>query len=247
MVLVQERPYRLLLEHGHVLTDRVLRLNVARKLDDIGSILDAENLEHVPVQLAHVVELWCLLCHLQCSLVLHDALGHGGSVWIRYRDDIDSVVKVLKAIEVAIWIVLVLLIHEVLDDASDEAELLVHRRMDTSLNARHDLHVALEQCKGCANRCLSVHVADLHVGNGADASTLFDEICQELVQDARWFLVGKERDGVTDRSARHIDVTELAGTQRSVVALDAKTAGLEASRKVGKGASINELTQDRGC
>ena len=52
----------------------------------------------------------------------------------------------------------------------------MHRCMDASLNARHDLHVALKECKGRADWSLSVHVADLHVGDGANATALLDEV-----------------------------------------------------------------------
>ena len=82
MVLIQERLYGLLLEDCHVLAYGVLRLDVARKLDDVGGVLDAKNLQHVPVQLAHIVELGCLLRHLQCGLVLHHTLSHGGCVGV---------------------------------------------------------------------------------------------------------------------------------------------------------------------
>ena len=61
MILIEERLDGLLLEDGHVFADGVFRLDVIGQLDDVISVLDAEHLQHLPVQLAHVIELRCLL------------------------------------------------------------------------------------------------------------------------------------------------------------------------------------------
>ena len=55
VILILECFHRLLLQHHHVFCDRVCRLDVFRQLDDVTSIWDAKNFQHLAVQLAHVV------------------------------------------------------------------------------------------------------------------------------------------------------------------------------------------------
>ena len=80
MVLILERLDRLLLEDRHVLCNRIVRLDVFRQLDDFVSILDAKHLQHLPVQLAHVVQVRGLLRQLKGCLILHHTLRHGGRI-----------------------------------------------------------------------------------------------------------------------------------------------------------------------
>ena len=74
MVLILESLNRLLLQDCHVLCDRIVRLDVFRQLDDFVSIFDAENLQHLPVQLAHVVQVRGLLRQLKGCLILNNPL-----------------------------------------------------------------------------------------------------------------------------------------------------------------------------
>ena len=50
--------------------------------------------------------------------------------------------------------------------------------MQSCLNGRHDLHVLFHQRQGGTHRSLIVHVRHLHIGDGGEASALFDNVVQ---------------------------------------------------------------------
>ena len=232
VVLVQERLDRLLLQDGHVLGNRVHRLDVFRKLDDVCGILNTQHTQHLLVQLAHVVQLWCLLSQLQRRLVLHDALSHGRRVGVRHRDDIHPTVEVFLAVRALIHLVGVLFRHVVVDHPGEDAEFVLHRSVQAGLNTGHNFQAALQQGQRRTHRGLGAHVAYLDVSHRADATAFLDDVTKQLVQNPARLLVWHREQALAQRTPGHIGIAPLTRHKRSVVPLDAQALGLQASRQV---------------
>ena len=67
------------------------------------------------------------------------------------------------------------------------------------------------------------------------------------MQNIARFLVGQEGDVISYGSARNINVPELTGHDRRIIALDAQSPGLQATRQVRQGSGIDKLPEKRGC
>ena len=67
------------------------------------------------------------------------------------------------------------------------------------------------------------------------------------MQNIARFLVGQEGDVVFYGSAGNVNVPELTGHDRGIVALDAQSPGLQATRQVRQGSGIDKLPEKRGC
>ena len=160
MVLVEERFDRLALEHGHVLGHGVTGLLVVRQGHELIGILDTQNLQHPTVEFGQVVDLRGHLCHLDHSLVLHNALTHGRGIGIAHGDDVDvSVVFPLgSAWSIAVWVVVVVRVCVVLDDVGQQVQLLFEAVVHPCLYGGHDLELALQQSQCCPHGRLCAHV-----------------------------------------------------------------------------------------
>ena len=230
VVLVQERLNRLLLQDGHVLGNRVHRLDVVRKLDDVRSVLNTQHTQHLLVQLTHVVQLWGLLSQLQSRLVLHDALSHGGRVGVRYRDDVYTTIEVVFPVRALVHLVGVLFRHVVVDHPGEDAELVLHRSMQAGLNTGHDLQTALQQGQRRTHRGLGAHVAHLDVSHGADATAFLDHVTKQLVQNPTRLLIGHREQALAQRTPGHIGIAPLTRHKGSIVPFDTQALGLQTGR-----------------
>ena len=114
------------------------------------------------------------------------------------------------------------------------------------MDGRHDLHAALEQSDGGADRGLVVEVAHLLIGQRNEAAAVVDQRTEQLRQRRRRLLVRQRNQSVPQVHTRSVDLAPFAGLDRAVIIANADALGLEARRQVRKGARIDELAQDRG-
>ena len=155
---------------------------VFRQGHELVGVLDAQNLQHVAVQLGHVVDVRRSLCHLHDRLILDDPLAHGGRVGVADRNHIHMVVVfLLGGCAANVWLVVVRWLRVVTDDCRQQPQLLLERVVQSSLHRRHDLELALQQGQCCAHRRLSRHVADLHVRRGRKPTAFFYDVIQQSV------------------------------------------------------------------
>ena len=134
------------------------------------------------MQLAHVVELWCLLSQLQCRLILHDALRHCGSIRVRHGDDVDAPIEIFGSIELSVHLVGVLGRHVVMDDRREQPQFVLHGGMQSCLHTGHDLHGTLHEGECGAHGSLCVDVAYLNVSNRANAASFFNDVSKQRVE-----------------------------------------------------------------
>ena len=245
VVLVQERLHRLLLQHGHVLGDRVHRLDVFRQLDDLAGVLNTQNTQHLLVQFTHVVQLWGLLSQLQGGLVLHDPLRHCSSVRVRHGDDVHTPVEVFLAVRTLVHLVGVLFRHVVVDHPGEDAELVLHGSVQAGLDARHNFQAALQQGQRRPHRGLRAHISNLDVGHGADPTAFLDHVTKQLVQDAARLLIRHREQALAQRTPGHIGIAPLTRHKRSVISLDTQALGLQTSRQVRQRTRVDQLTKNR--
>ena len=246
VVLVLERLDRLHVQDVHVLADGVAGLHVVVDGHELVSVLDAQHLDHLAVQLGQVINLRGLGGQLDHSLVLHDPLGHRGAVGVRHGDHVHHVVVLLERHAAAgdglerirIWGV-------VADDALEELELLLHRVVHTRLHGRHGLELALQQGQRGTHRSIRTHIADLHVGDRAQTAGLHGDFLQQPGQHLAWLFVGQGHDVVTHGATGHVHVAELTRSDRGVVAFDPQPTGLQTAGQVGERARVHQLTDDR--
>ena len=225
MILIDERLGRLTVHDVHVLSHRVFRLGVLRGRDDLVRVLDTQRLNHLPMQILHVVDVWRSLRQLQHRLVLHDLLRHRSRVRITDRDDIHIIVVSLFGLAITdLWLVRILIRGIVTDDRSEEFELLLHRVVDASLNRCHDLENPLKHSEGRANRSLRGHVADLEIRHCSEATTILDHLVHQHGKSLARLLVRQRQDVVAHRTRRNVYVSPLAGSDGCVVSLDTQTA-----------------------
>ena len=146
MVLVEERLDGLALEHSHVLGHWITRLLVVRQRHEFVCILDTQHLKHPTVELGQVINLRSHLCHLDHSLVLHNALTHGRGIGVAHGDDVDVCVvfPLGFAWGIAVWVVVVIRVCVVLDDVCQQVQLLFETVVHPRLDSTHDLQLTLE-------------------------------------------------------------------------------------------------------
>ena len=247
VVLVEERLERFSFECGHVLRHRVFGFLVVRQGHKLVCVLDAQHLQHLAVQLGQVVDVRGHLCHLDDGLVLHNPLAHGGCVGVAHRDDVNvAVVFLLCAAVGLVWVVVVLGVCVVPNQPGQQLQLLLEAVVQPGLNCRHHLQLALKDGQGSAHGRLCAHVRDLHVRRGSKASAFLHDRAQQLVQNAAWLLVRQGQDVVSERSRADVYVPELAGLNRCVVTLNAKSTRFEASWEVRQRSCIDKLAHDAG-
>ena len=247
MVLVEERFNRVTLEERHVLGHRVAGFLVVRQGHKLVRVLDAENLQHVAVQLGHVVDVRGGLGHLHDRLILDDPLAHGGRVGVTDRNHIHMVVVfLLGGCAPNVGLVVVRWLRVVTDDCRQQPQLLLERVVQSGLNRRHNLELALQQGQCRAHRRLSRHVANLHVRRGREPTTFLNNVVEQRVQNLAGLLVRQGQDVVAQRTGADVYVTELTRLDGGIVSLDAQATGLQTTGQVGQRTGIHQLAHDAG-
>ena len=99
--------------------------------------------------------------------------------------------------------------------------------MGTGVDARHNLHAALNNGQRSSNGSLVVHLRYLQIGDRCNIAPFLNDIAKKLVENRAGLLIGQERDVVLDRATRNVHVTELTWPERAVIALDTQTPRLE--------------------
>ena len=246
VVLVDERLDRLAVDNVHVFRHGVCRLEVVVDGDELLCVAHAQHVQHLPVQVRQVVELWSPLGHLHDGLVLHDLLRHCGGVRVAYRDDINRVVVVLLgATRAVLGVVLVVVRSVVPDDVLEQPELLTHRIVDARLHSGHHLQRTFEDGEGGPYRRLRRHITDLEVSSAGEPTPLVHNSAQQGVEDLARLLVRERHDVVAHGPAGHVHVAPLTRTDGGVVPLDPEPLGLEATRQVRQGTCVDQLTDKR--
>ena len=247
VVLIHKRLERLALEGGHVLRHRVLGLLVLGQWHQLVGVLDTQHLQHATVQLGQIVDVRSRLGKLDHCLVLHHALAQGGRVRVAHRDHVHVVVvRAFGARCALVRLVVVVLVRVVADQVTDQLQLFLERVVHARLHGRHDLELALQQSQCGAYRCLRRHVGDLHVCCRGKATAFFHDRVEQVVQGGRRLFVRQRQDVVFERARAHVGIAELARSDRSVVALDPQTTGLQAAGQVGQRAGVDQLTHQAG-
>ena len=190
MVLVEERFNRVTLEERHVLGHRVTRLLVFWQGHKFVGVFDAQNLQHVAVQLGHVVDVRRSLCHLHDRLILDDPLAHSSRVGVADGNHVYMVVVfLLGGCAPNVGLVVVRWLRVVTDDCRQQPQLLLERVVQSGLNRRHNLELALQQGQRSAYRRLTGHVANLHVRRGREPTTFLNNVVEQRVQNLAGLLV----------------------------------------------------------
>ena len=104
--------------------------------------------------------------------------------------------------------------------------------MQSGLNARHHLHAALHQSESGAYWSLWVEISNLYIRNGANPSPLFNDVSKQLIEYRRRLLVRQECNRIPNCTPRYVNVAELPRHERRIIAFNAKTPSLEASREI---------------
>ena len=234
-------------QERHVLANRVTRGHIILNWDELLSVLDAQDFQHLTVQLGQVIYLRCTLCQLNSRLVLHDPLRHRCAVGIGHGDNLNHVV--VGALGAAVgtgWLVLVLIWGVVTNNLSQKLELLLHGRVNPGLNSAHGLQCALQQRQSRPNGCIAGHIRDFHVADRAQTAGFVCNLVQQRQKCLAWLFVRQGHDVVTHGTACHVYISELARCNRGIVALDTQTFGFQAAGEVSQRSCVNKLTNQAG-
>ena len=148
-----------------VLSDRIHWLRLRHRGQQFLDVLDLKRLIHPAIGRMQVMKLRGRLRHLQLGLGQSNPLGHREDVRVADRNDVHAVVKVGGEHRPLCSgnLVGVFLRQVVGKDAGQNAELKALCVVQALVDCRHDLHAALEQGDGRADRSLLVHAAGLLV------------------------------------------------------------------------------------
>ena len=119
--------------------------------------------------------------------------------------------------------------------------------MDPGLHRAHGFELALQQSQRSAHGGIGPHVAHLHVCNGTQAAGLIGNALKQTGQNLRGLFVWQGHDVVAHGAGWHIHISPLAGCDWGVITLDAQSTGLYATRQVGQGSCVHQLTDDGGA
>ena len=177
VVLVEERLDRFHLENCHVLPDRIDRLHVFWQRHKFGGVLYPQNLQHIAVQLGHVVNVRRRLGHLHDRLILHNPLAQSGCVGVADRDYVHMVVVFfLGFFSAFFWRVVVVRVRVVPNNRRQKPQFLFERVVQPRLNRRHHLQTTLKNCQRSAHRGVGRHVACLHIRRGRKVAPFLDDL-----------------------------------------------------------------------
>ena len=237
---------RLHVRQVHVLRDGIQQRGIILFGDDLLHILDAKDFQHLSMQLGQVVELRRLGGELDCSLILHHSLRHGGRIRIGDRDHVNAVVEVrplapLNRSEIN----LVAIRSAVANDANQDRELILKRCVESGLDSRHHLHRPFHDGKRCAYRRLRIDISNLSISNRSETTTILHHISKKLEQRLRRLLVWQRIQRPRNVPIRDINIAPLSRLNRGVIPSNTQTLRLQAAGKIRQRAAVNQLAQDR--